>query len=78
MPHHGSPYQDPEFLRAVRASVAVVSVGTDNDYGHPSEVLLAKLAREGARVARTDQAGDVAVCERDGGLTVVSRSPEPP
>jgi len=78
VPHHGSPYQDPEFLRAVRASVAVVSVGTDNDYGHPSGLLLAKLAQEGALVARTDQAGDVAVCERDGGLAVVSRSPEPP
>jgi competence protein ComEC len=78
VPHHGSPYQDPGFLRAVRASLAVVSVGTGNDYGHPSAVLLAELAREGARTVRTDLDGDVAVCVRDGRLTVVGRSRSPP
>ncbi|HZB50747.1 MAG TPA: ComEC/Rec2 family competence protein, partial [Mycobacteriales bacterium] len=59
VPHHGSAYQDPDFLRAAQASVAVVSVGVDNDYGHPSAVLLAALADEGARIARTDLGGDV-------------------
>ena len=49
VPHHGSPYQDPGFLRAARASVAVVSVGAGNDYGHPSAVLLARLARSAPR-----------------------------
>jgi competence protein ComEC len=78
VPHHGSPYQDPEFLRAVHASVAVVSVGRDNDYGHPSALLLSEMAREGARTLRTDLNGDVAVCERDGRLAVVARSREPP
>jgi competence protein ComEC len=78
VPHHGSPYQDPEFLRAVHASVAVVSVGRGNDYGHPSTVLLSELAREGARTLRTDLDGDVAVCEQDGRLAVVGRSREPP
>jgi competence protein ComEC len=78
VPHHGSPYQDPDFLRAVHASVAVVSVGRDNDYGHPSALLLAEMAREGARTLRTDLDGDVAVCERDGHLAVVARSRDPP
>lgn len=78
VPHHGSSYQDPGFLRATQAAVAVVSVGQDNDYGHPSAVLLAALAGGGARIARTDLGGDVAVCERDGRLAVVTRSREPP
>ncbi len=78
VPHHGSAYQDPDFLRATQASVAVVSVGEDNDYGHPSAVLLAALADEGARIARTDLGGDVAVCDRDGRLAVVTRLREPP
>jgi competence protein ComEC len=76
--HHGSAYQAPEFLRAVGASVAVISVGADNDYGHPSPLLLAELARLGPRTLRTDQGGDIAVCKRDGQLTVATRSREPP
>jgi competence protein ComEC len=78
VPHHGSPYQEPEFLRAVGASVAVVSVGKGNDYGHPSTPLLSELARDGAHTLRTDLDGDVAVCEQDGRLAVVRRSREPP
>lgn len=78
VPHHGSPYQDPDFLRAARASVAIVSVGEGNDYGHPSGPLLSELTREGARTLRTDLDGDIAVCERDGRLAVVGRSRRPP
>ena len=40
VPHHGSAYSDPDFLAAVHARVAVISVGRHNDYGHPSPVLL--------------------------------------
>jgi competence protein ComEC len=78
VPHHGSAYQDPGFLAAVRASVAVISVGEGNDYGHPSSLLLAELARLGPRTVRTDRDGDVAICDDGGELTVVSRSPKPP
>ena len=78
VPHHGSPHQDRGFLHATRASVAVVSVGAGNDYGHPSGVLLGALAAAGARIVRTDLGGDAAVCERDGRLAVVTRSREPP
>ncbi|MGL5851247.1 MAG: ComEC/Rec2 family competence protein, partial [Phycicoccus sp.] len=35
-PHHGSADIDPGLLAAVRSPVAVVSVGADNDYGHPA------------------------------------------
>ena len=74
VPHHGSSYQSPEFFRAVGASVAVVSVGEGNDYGHPSAVVLRELEDLGARTLRTDLDGDVAVCDRGGRLTVVTRS----
>ena len=78
MPHHGSAYQDPGFLRRRRASVAVVSVGAGNDYGHPSPALLGELAAL-RRPSRADGlGGDVAVCERDGRLAVVTRSRAPP
>jgi competence protein ComEC len=78
VPHHGSAYQSPAFLRAVHASVGVISVGRDNDYGHPSPALLHELDRLGMRAERTDLDGDVAVTLRDGGMSVVTRSRAPP
>jgi competence protein ComEC len=78
VPHHGSAYQSPAFLRAVHASIGVISVGRDNDYGHPSPALLHELDRLGIRAERTDLDGDVAVTSRDGTLSVVTRSRAPP
>jgi len=50
--------------------VALVSVGADNDYGHPAPVTMRALAKTGAVVRRTDQDGDVAVVSQDGRLRV--------
>lgn len=61
VPHHGSADTDPRFLAATRATVAVISVGADNDYGHPTAKALAWLARDGMWVHRTDLEGDLAV-----------------
>jgi competence protein ComEC len=71
--HHGSAFQSPEFLDAVRPSVALVSVGAGNGYGHPNPGVLDRLARGGARVLRTDTAGDLAAIESDGRLAVAVR-----
>lgn len=61
VPHHGSGDADPEFLAASGARVALISVGADNTYGHPTRRLLSWLAQAGMRVHRTDQGGDLAV-----------------
>ncbi|MFF4876209.1 ComEC/Rec2 family competence protein [Micromonospora sp. NPDC000668] len=71
--HHGSAYQDPGFLDAVRPAVALVPVGTGNTYGHPNPGLLARLSRDGARVLRTDTDGDLAAIRAGDGLAVVRR-----
>ena len=78
VPHHGSAHGDPRFLAATRARVAVISVGADNDYGHPAPTLLAGLTRLGMRTYRTDQDGDVAACDRAGELVMVTRARGPP
>ncbi|HLZ90280.1 MAG TPA: DNA internalization-related competence protein ComEC/Rec2 [Candidatus Acidoferrum sp.] len=58
--HHGSKNSTtPEFLAAVNPRLAVISVGEDNPYGHPSAELLERLARAGIRVLRTDRNGAV-------------------
>jgi competence protein ComEC len=54
VPHHGSSYQDLGWLTGLGARVAVVTVGEDNDYGHPAPSVLTALESAGARVLRTD------------------------
>ena len=68
--HHGSANQDPDLVRGVGARLALISVGVDNDYGHPAPSLMAMLRDLRMRVVRTDKDGDVAVTVRDGTLGV--------
>jgi competence protein ComEC len=73
VPHHGSRYQDPELLTSLGARLAVISVGADNDYGHPASSTLGLLRQAGMRVQRTDLDGDVAVTVEHGRLGVRTR-----
>ncbi len=60
--HHGSITSSTEaFLAAVTPRVALVSVGAGNAYGHPSTVVMRRLAAAGAQVLRTDQTSTVVV-----------------
>jgi competence protein ComEC len=71
VPHHGGNTNLPEFLGAIHARVAVVSVGP-NRYGHPVPSVLSTLRRNGMRVYRTDHAGDVTVELDHGSLLIES------
>ena len=73
VPHHGSRHQDLDWLTSLGARVALVSVGEDNDYGHPAPDVLLALSAAGARVWRSDTAGDVVVVAREGEVGVVTR-----
>ena len=58
--HHGSNTSSiEEFLEAVSPEVAVISVGSDNRYGHPTRRVLKRLERFGAEIRRTDLDGDI-------------------
>jgi competence protein ComEC len=72
--HHGSvDTLLPELLDRIRPRVAVISVGRNNDYGHPTPSTLAALARQpGLDVYRTDQDGAVTV-DSDGRRLSVSK-----
>lgn len=73
VPHHGSRTTPARFLTAVRPSVALVSAGRDNLFGHPHPEIVSTLTGIGARVLRTDLHGDVAVLRAaSGALAVVS------
>ena len=75
LPHHGSAHQDEEWLLSLAAEVVLVSVGADNDYGHPAASALDPLAAAGSAVHRTDQGGDLAVVVENGRPVVVARGP---
>ncbi len=60
--HHGSSTSSSDaFLRAVRPSLAVISVGAGNMYGHPSEDVLYALRRGGSEILRTDESGTISI-----------------
>jgi beta-lactamase superfamily II metal-dependent hydrolase len=68
-PHHGAatPYARP-LVSAVRPEVALISVGLDNRYGHPTAETLAALA--GVPTYRTDRDDTVEVTADGTGLAV--------
>ena len=58
--HHGSDTSNSkEFLAAVKPQEIVISVGKDNQFGHPHPRALKRMERTGARIWRTDQRGTV-------------------
>lgn len=73
VPHHGSGHQLPEFLAASRATVAVFSVGADNDYGHPAVRTQRAVHQFGMRVLRTDLQGSIALSTGEGGILVTTQ-----
>lgn len=60
--HHGSSSSTNEtFLEEITPEAAVISVGKDNDYGHPTETVLARLREIGGEIYRTDEMGTLEI-----------------
>ena len=89
--HHGSDSSTTQaFLDAVNPKYAIIMVGKDNSYGHPSKVVMDRLQAKSVAVYRTDENGTI-VATSDGnnitfnvkpgsyssGETTSSAAPEP-
>jgi competence protein ComEC len=60
--HHGSKTSSTEpFLDAVQPQFAIISVGTENSYGHPNREVIDRLHDHHAAVFRTDQDGLISI-----------------
>lgn len=60
--HHGSYSSSTiSFRSRVAPKVAVISVGADNDNGHPFPATLARIEAKGATIYRTDLNGNIVV-----------------
>ena len=70
--HHGSENSTTyPFLREIMPKYAVISVGEDNSYGHPTENTLSRLRDADVKVFRTDMQGDI-YCISDGKTVTMS------
>ncbi len=62
VPHHGSKTGlDSQVLGILQPSLAVISVGAKNKYGHPNPITLDLLKQFGIKTLRTDQNGEVEI-----------------
>ena len=68
----------PDFLAAVRPSVAVIPVGYRNRFGHPHADVAERYRNAGIELWRTDLEGAVSVHMANGNLTVTSQRRENP
>lgn len=64
--HHGSDTSTSyPFLREIMPEYAVIQVGKDNSYGHPTEDTLSRLRDADVKVYRNDLQGTI-ICTSDG------------
>ncbi|MDP2631539.1 MAG: MBL fold metallo-hydrolase [Candidatus Uhrbacteria bacterium] len=64
--HHGSIMSsEADFLEVIDPEYSIISVG-ENDYGHPSPIILDRFRSIGSQVLRTDLDGDVRVLSNGG------------
>ena len=58
IPHHGSKNGlTKKFLDLADPSIAVISVGKNNSYGHPHQQILDMLKAKNIKIRRTDEEG---------------------
>ncbi len=58
--HHGSKSAtSAQFLKIVNPQEAIISVGKNNRYGHPTAETLERLSVKNIKILRTDESGDV-------------------
>ena len=64
--HHGS-YSSTSyrFLKAVAPQYGVISLGLNNEYGHPHDGVMSRLRDADVTIYRTDLQGDI-ICRSDG------------
>lgn len=70
-PHHGSKTSSSEsFLQAVRPEAVLISVGANNEYGHPHKKICNRYKKLGYDIYRTDTDGTITVTTDGKGYTI--------
>ena len=60
--HHGSKTSSTiEFINAVNPKYALIGVGKNNKFGHPSDLTVSNLQSMNVQIYRTDQMGEIMI-----------------
>lgn len=71
--HHGSRYATSQaFLDVVKPEAAIISAGSDNNYGHPTQETLTRLKNAGVKVYRTDLEGEIKITSNGGSYQITT------
>lgn len=74
--HHGSKTSTQErWLQQIAPKEAVISVGRNNRYGHPSQSVIQRLQKHQVRIWRTDQHGAITISFTPDYYTIESMLP---
>lgn len=58
--HHGSKTSSSgEFIKAVNPKIALIGVGINNKFGHPSQEVIKRLENINCKIYRTDEMGEI-------------------
>ncbi len=77
--HHGSSdASSSAFISAVTPDIVVISVGSENSYGHPHLEALSRYAKQASNIYRTDIDGDIIVSTNGEEYTVGTRHTHDP
>lgn len=73
VPHHGAKTALlPEFVKRFAPEMAIISVGKNNNYGHPSSNIIKMLQDLGIKIERTDEKGTIEIVSGGEGYTIRS------
>lgn len=60
--HHGSKTgTSEEFLKSVKPKIALIGVGENNKFGHPSKDVIKRLTENKVKIYRTDTDGEISI-----------------
>ena len=72
--HHGSKSSSTEdFLELVNPKIALIGVGANNNFGHPSSKVLERLKQFTNLIYRTDEYGEISIVVKSKGKIRIER-----
>ena len=73
--HHGAKTSSSEeFLRAVNARIALIGVGKNNRFEHPSDETIERLKKLECKIYRTDLNGEIGIEVNKNGKVLINKT----
>lgn len=63
-----------EFISATKPKYAVIGVGADNKFGHPSDGTIQTLMNMNVKIYRTDEMGEITIVTNGSTFTKIKSS----